>query len=101
MRIALFVVLASCAGRVQLNMKRVAFDMQCDAANLQRVDLGDSDSAGIVGCGKQATYVQQCNVTGVIHNQYGTSPIKKCQWNLQNIAERQSANNQHQQAESQ
>jgi hypothetical protein len=53
-------VLVSCAsigaGDVRV---RAAWDLGCDTSNLQVAEI-DSETRGVAGCGKKATYVQQC-----------------------------------------
>jgi hypothetical protein len=39
--------------------QRAAFDLNCQASRLSIVDL-DFNTAGVRGCGQQATYVRRC-----------------------------------------
>jgi hypothetical protein len=52
---------AACGPNLQSLRTRAAFDLQCN----QQVDIVDIDkrTKGVVACGKQATYVENCQVT--------------------------------------
>jgi hypothetical protein len=54
---------------------RAAWDLGCDPSNLQVVEI-DSETRGISGCGKKATYVQQCRFENNIGVRTG------CNWTL-------------------
>ncbi len=84
MKIASFMLLLiACAGP-SLSTRRVAFDLQCDESQIRYLDLDDG-VIGAAGCGKQATYAKTCGVSGVVHTQYSSVPVKKCSWQLQSL----------------
>lgn len=49
-----------CAASVSQLRARAAFDFQC-AANSLTITRIDSDTMGVSGCGRRATYVSRCN----------------------------------------
>ena len=53
------VFVGGCATSANLGQlrTRAAFDLQCDQAQLQLVDIDDR-TEGVSGCGRQATYVK-------------------------------------------
>lgn len=64
--IAMTVFLSACvaatgAAKRDLVIERAAFDLQCDRARLQAVELGNANVYGVTGCGKRATYVVDCS----------------------------------------
>lgn len=53
--------------------RRAGFDLQCDAAGLAFVEIDDR-TRGVRGCGRQATYVEECRPCA---NGY---PACECTW---------------------
>lgn len=49
--------------RVDVTAKRAAFDLSCSVEELTYSDLGPQ-LVGVTGCGKKATYVVQCSLSG-------------------------------------
>lgn len=56
--LGLFTGCATAATQEQLR-RRAAFDLACDEAQLEVVEL-DPRTRGVQGCGRRATYVEQC-----------------------------------------
>lgn len=55
--------LCSCGASTSQLRSRAAFDLQCDEARLQIVEI-DSATRGVVGCGQRATYIEVCRAKG-------------------------------------
>jgi hypothetical protein len=67
---------AMCAAQESDLLKRASFDLSCPESSIQTVDLG-TDTKGVQGCGKKATYVERCN------GQRGNM-LTTCSWVLNN-----------------
>lgn len=71
--------LSACAG-VGPIAPRASFDLDCPEEKLAVTEL-DSDTYGVSGCGKRATYVKSCTVRNIVNTGNGqVIPVRKCQW---------------------
>lgn len=71
---ALTLSLASgCGAPVENLVTRAQFDLDCPEREL-RVHTLDDKTRGVTGCGKRATYIEMCDMTGM-------GPIN-CRWVL-------------------
>ncbi|MBI4820654.1 MAG: hypothetical protein HY791_30600 [Deltaproteobacteria bacterium] len=59
--IAAGVLTGACGATREQLVKRASFDLNCPAEQLEVHEL-DGRTNGIRGCGRQATYVEQCEV---------------------------------------
>jgi hypothetical protein len=63
--------------------RRASFDLDCAEGNLRYTGI-DSKTQGVAGCGKRATYVEQCTKLG----QYSDT---QCTWLLNGVIETSAA----------
>jgi hypothetical protein len=54
---------SGCAAPIEGLVARAQFDLSCPEADLRIVTL-DSKTRGVTGCGRKATYLEVCDMTG-------------------------------------
>lgn len=54
---------SGCAASLENLVARAQFDLDCPEKDLRVVPL-DSKTRGVTGCGKRATYLEVCDLTG-------------------------------------